>query len=74
MPYRPVDVIEVRCWGSRVRAVALDERSGFYAFEYDGAWSTTGIELAPTTMPNRTRHVFLFPNLGNQSRITGSLR
>src|ERR1019366_1264631 len=64
MPYRSVDVVEVRCWGSRVGAVALDDRSGFYAFEYDPSWSRTGVALAPTTMPTTGRsRTFLFPAL-----------
>lgn len=64
MSYQPVNVIEVRCWGSRVGAVALDERSGFYVFEYEREWTETGIDLAPTTMPTtgRTRS-FVFPTL-----------
>jgi serine/threonine-protein kinase HipA len=64
MVYEPVDVVEVRSWGSRVGAVALDERSGFYAFEYDPAWSQRGVELAPTTMPTSpARGPFIFPTL-----------
>jgi serine/threonine-protein kinase HipA len=64
MTYRAVDVVEVRCWGTRVGAVALDERSGFYAFEYERAWSDTGVELAPTTMPTSSpQRTFLFPTL-----------
>lgn len=64
MPYRPVDVVEVRCWGSRVGAVALDERSGFYVFEYDPPWVGRGIELAPTTMPAAApMGPFVFPIL-----------
>jgi serine/threonine-protein kinase HipA len=51
MAYQPVDVIEVRCWDARVGAIALDERTGFYVFEYDRAWLRRSIELAPTTMP-----------------------
>lgn len=64
MPYEPVDLIEVKCWGARVGAVALDPRSGFYVFEYEPRWATRGVELAPTTMPSddRTR-TFVFPNL-----------
>jgi serine/threonine-protein kinase HipA len=64
MPYRPVDVVEVRCWGKRVGAIALDERSGFYAFQYDRDWFTERTELAPTTMPiaSGTRP-FVFPTL-----------
>ncbi|MEX1264639.1 MAG: type II toxin-antitoxin system HipA family toxin [Actinomycetota bacterium] len=64
MPYQPVDVVEVRCWGSRVGAIALDERSGFYAFEYEPAWAQTGTELAPTTMPtDAVIRTFVFPTL-----------
>ena len=64
MPYQPVDVIEVRCWGARVGAVALDERSGFYVFEYDPAWTSTGVELAPTTLPTTgPERTFVFPTL-----------
>ncbi len=64
MPYLAVDVVEVRCWGSRVGAIALDERSGFYIFEYERGWMDTGIELAPTTMPvTGTTRTFIFPTL-----------
>ena len=64
MAYLPVDVVEVRCWGSRVGAVALDERTGFYAFEYERAWMNAGVELAPTTMPLAgTSRTFIFPTL-----------
>lgn len=64
MPYQSVDVVEVRCWGSRVGAIALDERSGFYAFEYEPAWVQTGVELAPTTMPmDAGARTFIFPTL-----------
>ncbi|MGC1420687.1 MAG: type II toxin-antitoxin system HipA family toxin [Acidimicrobiales bacterium] len=64
MSYLAVDVVEVRCWGSRVGAVALDERSGYYVFEYDRSWTDAGIELAPTTMPVRSPSpTFVFPTL-----------
>ena len=64
MAYQPVNVVEVRCWGERVGAVALDERSGFYVFEYQREWAQSGVELAPTTMPTTgpTRS-FIFPTL-----------
>lgn len=64
MSYLAVDVVEVKCWGTRVGAIALDQRSGFYAFEYERAWMDTGVELAPTTMPARgTTRTFVFPTL-----------
>ncbi|MDZ4826199.1 MAG: type II toxin-antitoxin system HipA family toxin [Actinomycetota bacterium] len=64
MPYQPVDLIEVRCWGARVGAVAVDPSSGFYVFEYEPRWSASGVQLAPTTMPVDGRpQRFVFPNL-----------
>jgi serine/threonine-protein kinase HipA len=64
MPYEAVDLIEVRCWGARVGAIALDPSSGFYVFEYDPKWSATGVQLAPTTMPlGGALRSFVFPNL-----------
>jgi serine/threonine-protein kinase HipA len=59
MAYLPVEVVEVRAWGDRVGAVALDPASGYYVFEYAPAWQARGVELAPTTMPlSQPRHVF----------------
>jgi serine/threonine-protein kinase HipA len=66
MPYLPVEVIEVRCWGSQVGAVAFDETSGFFVFEYSPEWLDTEIELAPTTMPSG-REPFVFPNLSTET-------
>jgi serine/threonine-protein kinase HipA len=48
--YKPVHAIEARIWGKTVGAVALDPRLGYYAFEYDPAFATSGIELAPLSM------------------------
>ncbi|HWF15044.1 MAG TPA: type II toxin-antitoxin system HipA family toxin [Acidimicrobiales bacterium] len=64
MPYEPVDVIEVRCWGSRVGALARDPASGFYAFEYAPGWVEGGVELAPIHLPTtEARGPFVFPTL-----------
>lgn len=64
MTYRAVDVIEVRCWDSRVGALALDPRSGFYVFEYEDKWIELATELAPLTMPiSRRPTTFVFPSL-----------
>jgi serine/threonine-protein kinase HipA len=64
MPHEPVDLVEVRCWGARVGAIALDPASGFYVFEYDQMWRDAGVELAPTTMPVGDRSPrFIFPTL-----------
>jgi len=64
MTYQAVDLVEVRAWGDRVGAVALDERSGFYAFEYSSDWIARGVELAPIHMPNQ-KGSFLFPQLSD---------
>ena len=56
--------IEVRAWGKRVGAVALDPKQGYYAFAYAPEWLKTGIELAPKTMPAAGyREAYIFPNL-----------
>lgn len=68
MPYQPVSVVEVRCWNELVGAVALDERSGFYVFEYDPGWVKSSVELAPTTMPNDAgTRTFVFPSLATET-------
>lgn len=64
MTYQAVDLVEVRAWGHRVGAVALDERSGFYAFEYASDWIARGVELAPIHMPNQ-EGPFVFPRLSD---------
>jgi len=71
-----VSVIEVRIWGQRVGAVALDERLGYYAFAYEPAWQRGGIELAPLTLPlDDRRTAFLFSNLPEATfhRLPGML-
>ena len=58
------EVIEVRAWGERVGAVALDPRLGYYAFAFTPEWLRTGVDLAPLTMPrDAPQEVFIFPNL-----------
>ena len=62
--YRPVAAIEVRIWGGTVGAVALDPKSGYYAFEYAPAFIRSGIELAPLAMPlSAADQPFAFPEL-----------
>ena len=64
MAYDPVDVMEVRCWGARVGAIARDPTSGFYAFEYETKWARSGVELAPISMPtSAAATTFVFPTL-----------
>jgi serine/threonine-protein kinase HipA len=69
-------VIEVRAWGQRVGAVALDDRLGYYAFAYEPEWRRTATELAPFTMPLADRRTaFIFPNLPDATfhRLPGML-
>ncbi|MFH0921396.1 MAG: type II toxin-antitoxin system HipA family toxin [Fibrobacterota bacterium] len=62
--YNPVRVVEVRIWGQRVGAVALDPSRGYYAFEYSPEFIDTGIELAPLSMPLAQASVpFIFETL-----------
>lgn len=69
-------VIEVRVWGQRVGAVALDDRLGYYAFAYEPEWRRSGIDLAPFTLPRDDRRTaFVFPNLPDATfhRLPGML-
>jgi serine/threonine-protein kinase HipA len=62
--FKPVDVIEVRIWGKRVGAVALDPGLNYYAFEYDGKFIADGVELAPLNMPlEKASAPFVFTDL-----------
>jgi serine/threonine-protein kinase HipA len=55
-------VAEVRLWGRTIGAVSLAQTGGVAAFEYDPAFSRSGIEIAPLTMP-LSRRVYRFPDL-----------
>lgn len=62
--HKPIDVVEVRIWGKRVGAVALEPGQGFYAFEYDPSFVKRKIELAPLQMPlAQASAPFIFPGL-----------
>jgi len=60
---KSTEVIEVRAWGSRVGAIALDPQLGHYAFAYTPEWRRSGMEFAPLTMPLAGPDVFIFPSL-----------
>lgn len=65
-PFKPVDLIDVSCWGKLVGAVAMDAKLGYCVFEYDPRWVRRGIELAPLQMPLSAAAAgtrFVFPNL-----------
>lgn len=62
----PTRAIEVRIWGQRVGATAMDPVRGAYAFEFDRRWLASGIDLAPIQMPLATAlrsPIFVFPSL-----------
>lgn len=62
--HKPVQAVEVRIWGKTVGAVALDPQLGYYAFEYDPRFVTSGVDLAPLAMPlSKGREPFVFTDL-----------
>jgi serine/threonine-protein kinase HipA len=61
-----VTVAEVRLWGSTIGAVALDAGSDVAEFQYSPEFARSGIEVAPLTMPLRTR-AFTFPALRHET-------
>jgi serine/threonine-protein kinase HipA len=66
--FKPVKAIEVRVWGRKVGAVALDPNLEFYAFEYDPKFVASAIELAPLKMPlSRTGEPFVFTDLAERT-------
>jgi serine/threonine-protein kinase HipA len=59
-------VAEVRLWGRSIAAVSLADGSDVAAFEYEPAFTRSGIEVAPLSMP-LSRGVFSFPELARNS-------
>ena len=57
-----VTLAEVRLWGSRVGAVRWDPERAVASYEYDNAFLSSGIELAPLAMP-LGRGIWSFPHL-----------
>lgn len=55
-------VAEVRLWGRRIGAVAIDAPGAVASFEYDSPFRRSGIEIAPLMMPLADR-VYSFPEL-----------
>ena len=64
--YIPVDLIEVRCWGRSVGALAYDPRLGLNVFEYTPEWIASGVELSPLHMANRSG-TYSFPQLAKET-------
>lgn len=57
---------EVRLWGRTIGAVSLEEGDSFAAFQYEEAFSRSGIQLSPLMMPLGSE-VFRFPHLSLES-------
>jgi serine/threonine-protein kinase HipA len=64
--YNQVSIINVVAWGVQVGAVALNPRTGYYAFEYSAKWLKTGIELSPFNLPLQKK-VFQFAGLPEET-------
>ncbi|MEX1005748.1 MAG: type II toxin-antitoxin system HipA family toxin [Acidimicrobiia bacterium] len=61
-----VAVAEVLLWGRRIGAVAWDADRAVGRYEYDPAFLTSGIEVAPQTMPLGPG-IFQFPELARET-------
>lgn len=59
-------IAEVRLWGRRIGAVSLGDAERVAAFQYDPAFASSGIEVAPLAMPLSDR-VYVFPDLPAQT-------
>jgi serine/threonine-protein kinase HipA len=55
-------VAEVRLWGRTIGAVSLEEGARIAAFQYEPAFTSSGIEVAPLVMP-LSQQVYVFPSL-----------
>ncbi|MEA3348491.1 MAG: type II toxin-antitoxin system HipA family toxin, partial [Pseudomonadota bacterium] len=59
-------VAEVKLWGRTIGAVSLNDGAEIAAFEYDQAFTGSGIEISPLTMP-LSRRIFTFPELSRKT-------
>ena len=59
-------VAKVMLWGTEIGTVALPEGSSVARFEYDSDFITSGIQVAPLTMP-LSRQVYSFPALPEET-------
>lgn len=59
-------VAEVKLWGTRVGAVALEDGATTASFQYDRAFLRSGIQVSPLMMPLSER-VYSFPSLAPES-------
>src|SRR5271170_446906 len=55
-----MSLAEVKLWGRTIGAVSLEDGNNFAAFQYEPAFTRSGIEVSPITMPlNDLVYVFL---------------
>lgn len=68
-------VAEVRLWGSRIGAVALEDGGDVAFFEYEPDFATSGIEVSPLKMPLKpgARYSFPAPEYRSFSGLPGLL-
>ncbi|HTX30086.1 MAG TPA: type II toxin-antitoxin system HipA family toxin [Solirubrobacteraceae bacterium] len=59
-------VAEVRLWGSRIAAVSMPDEGGTASFQYDPDFVTSGIQVAPLTMPLNL-DPYTFPALSEET-------
>lgn len=59
-------VAEVMLWGTRVGTVSLADGDTVASFEYDGRFQSSGVQLAPLTMPLGGQ-VYRFPALAGET-------
>lgn len=61
-----MDLAEVRLWGRTIGAVSQSSPADYASFQYDPGFATSGIEVAPFTMPLAPRP-YAFPELARRS-------
>lgn len=59
-------IVEAKLWGRRIGAVAWPDGDTAASFEYDRAFVSSGIQMAPLMMP-LSRQVYRFPGLPERS-------
>ncbi len=57
---------EIQLWGTTIGAVSIGDGETVAAFEYDGTFLKSGIELSPIVMP-LSRSVYRFPGLPREA-------
>jgi serine/threonine-protein kinase HipA len=61
-----VTVAQVKLWGKSIGAVSWDETAGLAHFEYEPDFISSGIEVAPLTMP-LSKQIYSFPALPRET-------